>query len=196
MTIKHRRCSKLYISTYTHIHREKELQIDMETIHRKHHVSNKPCVNYMVQALPDRRNVTSPRRCPIHTAGLSKEQLNRRVKFTQKFCTLSQHTKVLYSAINHNDALEIVYMLYYKLTALNSPIYMKIRTKTNHVQTADRWMRHNEAPRSLFKTLWVETMLKNKSVINVHPASGGIYDLLTSQVAYFPHFPQLLAPGS
>ena len=28
-------------------------------------------------------------------------------------------------------------------------------------------------------------MLKNKSVINVRPVSVGIYDLLTSQVAYF-----------
>ena len=51
----------------------------METIHRKHYVSNKPFVNYMVPALPDRRNVTSHRRCPLHAAGLSKAQLNRRV---------------------------------------------------------------------------------------------------------------------
>ena len=87
-------------------------------------------------------------------------------------------------------------MLYYKLTALNGPIHRKIRTKTNPIQTADRWMRHIEAPRSLSNNLWVETMLKNKSVINVRPVSVGIYDLLTSQVAYFPHLPQLLAPGS
>ena len=51
----------------------------METIHRKHYVSNKPCVNYMVSALPDRRNVTSLRRRPLHAAGLSKVRLNRRV---------------------------------------------------------------------------------------------------------------------
>ena len=51
----------------------------METIHRKHYVSNKPCVNYMVPALPDRRNATSHRRCPLHAAGLSKARLNRRV---------------------------------------------------------------------------------------------------------------------
>ena len=87
-------------------------------------------------------------------------------------------------------------MLYYKLTALNGPIHRKIRTKTNPIQTADRWMRHIEAPWSLSNNLWVETMLKNKSVINVRPVSVGIYDLLTSQVAYFPHLPQLLAPGS
>ena len=86
-------------------------------------------------------------------------------------------------------------MLYYKLTALNGPIHRKIRTKTNPIQTADRWMRHIEAPWSLSNNLWVETMLKNKSVINVRPVSVGIYDLLTSQVAYFPHLPQLLAPG-
>ena len=116
--------------------------------------------------------------------------------FTQKYCTLSQHTKVLQSAIHHNDALGIVYMLYYKLTALNRPIHRKIRTKTNPIQTAYRWMRHIEAPWSLSNNLWVETMLKNKSVINVRPVSVGIYDLLTSQVAYFPHLPQLLAPGS
>ena len=87
-------------------------------------------------------------------------------------------------------------MLYYKLTALNRPIHRKIRTKTNPAQTADRWMRHIEAPWSLSNNLWVETMLKNKSVIIVRPVSVGIYDLLTSQVAYFPHFPQSLAPGS
>ena len=87
-------------------------------------------------------------------------------------------------------------MLYYKLTALNGPIHRKIRTKTNPIQTADRWMRHIEAPWSLSNNLWVETMVKNKSVINVRPVSVGIYDLLTSQVAYFPHLPQLLAPGS
>ena len=55
-------------------------------------------------------------------------------------------------------------MLYYKLTALNSPIYLKMRTKTNPVQNAHRWLRHIEAPWSLLKKLWVETMLKNKSV--------------------------------
>ena len=87
-------------------------------------------------------------------------------------------------------------MLYYKLTALNGPIHRKIGTKTNPIQTADRWMRHIEAPWSLSNNLWVETMLKNKSVITVRPVSVGIYDLLTSQVAYFPHLPQLLAPGS
>ena len=37
-------------------------------------------------------------------------------------------------------------MLHYKLTALNSPSHRKIRTKTNPIQTADRWMRHIEAP--------------------------------------------------
>ena len=85
-----------------------------------------------------------------------------------------------------------------KSTALNSPIHLKIRTKTNTTQTAHRWMRHIEAPWSLLKNLWVETILKNKSVINVRPVSVGIYmyDLLTRQVAYFPHLPQLLAPGS
>ena len=45
------------------------------------------------------------------------------------------------------------------------------------------------------KNLWVKTMLKNRPVINVRPVSVGIYDLLTSQVASFPHLPQLLAPG-
>ena len=55
-------------------------------------------------------------------------------------------------------------MLYYKLTALNSPIHLKMRTKTNPIQNAHRWLRHIEAPWSLLKKLWVETMLKNKSV--------------------------------
>ena len=51
----------------------------MDTIQEKHYDSNKPCVNYMVPALPDRRNVTSHQRCPLHAAGLSKARLNRRV---------------------------------------------------------------------------------------------------------------------
>ena len=84
-------------------------------------------------------------------------------------------------------------MLYYKLTALNRPIHREIRTKTNLIQTADRWMRHIEAPWSLSNNLWVETMLKNKSVINVRPVSVGIYDLLTNHVTHFPHLPHAVA---
>ena len=64
---------------HIYIYIYKETQVDMETIHRKHYVSNKSCVNNMVPALPDRRNVTSHRRCPLHAAGLSNAQVNRRV---------------------------------------------------------------------------------------------------------------------
>ena len=72
-------CIYIYIERERAREREKETQIDLETIHRKHCVSNKPCVNYMVPVLPDRRNVTSHRRCPLHAAGLPKARLNRRV---------------------------------------------------------------------------------------------------------------------
>ena len=53
-------------------------------------------------------------------------------------------------------------MLYYKMTALNSPIHRKIRTKTNPIQTAGRWMRHIKAPWSFSNNLWVEAMLKEQ----------------------------------
>ena len=79
-------------------------------------------------------------------------------------------------------------MLYYKLTALNS--------QNKPYRNCRPMNATHRSPWSLSNNLWVETMLKNKSVINVRPVSVGIYDLLTSQVAYFPQLPQLLAPGS
>ena len=54
----------------------------------------------------------------------------------------------------------------------------------------------HRSPLKLVKQSVGWNIAKNKSVINVRPVSVGIYDLLTSQVAYFPHLPQLLAPGS
>ena len=166
----------------------------METIHRKHCVSNKPCVNYMVPALPDRRNVTSHRRCPLHTTGLSKAQLNRRVYTeilhiitTYKGCIIGDSPQRCIGNRLHGIL---------QVDSPEQPHTSENTNKTNPIQTADRWMRHIEAPRSLSNNLWVETMLKKKSVINVRPVSVGIYGLLTSQVAYFPHLPQLLAPGS
>ena len=38
----------------------------------------------------------------------------------------------------------------------------------------------HRSPLKLVKNMWVETMPKNKSVINVRPVSAGIYDLLKS----------------
>ena len=139
-------------SIYIHIiyiYRKRYRDIDMETIHRTHHVSNKPCVNYMVPALPDRRNVTSLRRCPIHMAyswalGLSKTRLNRRV-YTEILQIITTYKGFIIG--EYNDALGIVYMLYYKLTALNSPVYLKIRTKTNPIQTADRQTDECDTPK-------------------------------------------------
>ena len=84
-------------------------------------------------------------------------------------------------------------MRYYKLTALSSPIYI---WKYEPKQTLSKLPTDECDTSKPSETLWVETMLKNKSVISARPASVGIYDLLTSQVAYFPHLPHLLAPGS
>ena len=104
------------------------------------------------------------------------------------------HTRVLWSANDQNDALGIVHMLYRKLAALNCPMHLKIRTKPNPFKTAEQWMRHFEASWSLLKKLSAENMLKNKSVFNIHVCrvSVSIYDLLTTQVAYFKHHSRLL----
>ena len=75
---------------HIYIYIYKETQTDMKTIHRKHYVSNKPCVNYMVPVLPDRRNVTSHQCCPLHAAGLFKARLNRRV-YTEILHIITAH---------------------------------------------------------------------------------------------------------
>ena len=86
-------------------------------------------------------------------------------------------------------------MLYYMLTALNSPYIGKYEPKQSLSKLPTDECDTSKPPEACQKNMWVETMLKNNPVINVRPVSVGIYDLLTSRVAYFPHLLQLLSPG-
>ena len=95
---------------------------------------------------------------------------------------------MLQSANNHSDALGIVHKLYYKLTALNCPIHLKIPTKTNPFRTSDQWMRHIEASWSLLRSRWLRTCNRTKSVSNVRSVSVSVYDLFTIRGVCFTIF--------
>ena len=144
----------------------------------------------MAAALPDRRNVTSHRRCPIHTAWLSKARLNRRVytKYTAHYRNIQRFYNRRLIITMHWESFTCYITSWQPSTSSYIWKYEPKRTLSK--------LPTDECDTSKPPEVCQKTMPKNKSVINVRAVSVGIYDLLTSQVAYFPHLSQLLAHGS